>query len=256
MWSPEIYERFRRERRQPFDDLRSLIVRQPAMRIADLGCGTGSLTRELHAAFEAASTTGVDSSAAMLAEAATQETPTLRFVHEDLGAFHGGPFDLVLSNAAFHWLPDHERLFARITSMLAPAGQLAVQMPANDAHPSHRIAAEVARAFGLEPRPATVLAPADYARLLYRLGFATQHVRLQVYGHLLPSSEDVVEWNRGALLTHYQSQLDAAAWDQFLGSYRERLLAVLGLERPFFYTYDRILIHATRPPGPAHDASD
>ena len=62
-------------------------------------------------------------------------------------------------------------------------------MPANHDHPSHRIAAEVATSFGNRSRATVnVHTPESYADLLHRLGFARQHVRLQVYGHVLPST--------------------------------------------------------------------
>lgn len=215
------------------------------MRIVDLGCGSGELTAELHTRLGAASTLGIDSSSAMLVKAAAHETPDIAFEQRDLATFADDGFDLVFSNAALHWIEGHDQLFARLRSSLAPAGQLAVQMPANDAHPSHRIAAEVARDLGLQTRPVTMLTPARYASLLHSLGFAAQHVRLQVYTHLLSSTDDVIEWNRGALLTYYQAQVDD--FEPFLAAYRERLLRALGDERPFLYTYDRILLWGRLP---------
>ena len=41
-WSPEQYERFKSERKQPFLDLLALVEKRPRMRVVDLGCGTGS----------------------------------------------------------------------------------------------------------------------------------------------------------------------------------------------------------------------
>jgi trans-aconitate 2-methyltransferase len=245
MWSPGQYERFARERRQPFDDLAALVRPRPGMRIADLGCGPGELTRELHEMLGASQTLGVDSSEAMLAKARSLETDTLHFVQARIEDFDGGPFDLIFSNAALHWVAGHEQLFTRLTSLLAPGGQLAVQMPANDDHASHRVAAEVARDFGLPPRPDFLLPVEHYAQLFHGLGYAEQHVRLQVYGHLLPSADDVVEWVRGALLTYYQALLPPARFDEFLTTYRDRLREALGDVRPYFYTYKRLLLHGS-----------
>lgn len=245
MWSPEQYERFARERRQPFVDLVALVRPRPGMRVADLGCGPGELTRELHETLKASQTLGVDSSAAMLAKARSLETATLHFAQGRIEDFDSSPFDLVFSNAALHWVGGHEELFTRLTALLAPGGQLAVQMPANDDHASHRVAAEVARDFGLPARPDFLLPVERYAELFHRLGYAEQHVRLQVYGHLLPSAGDVVEWVRGALLTHYQALLPAPRFDEFLAAYRARLQDALGDVRPYFYTYKRLLLHAT-----------
>lgn len=245
MWSPEQYERFAQERRQPFVDLAALVRRRPGMRIADLGCGPGDLTRELHEMLAASETLGVDSSEAMLAKARPLETTTLHFAAARIEDLDGGPFDLVFSNAALHWVAGHEQLFTRLTKLLAPHGQLAVQMPANDDHASHRIAAEVGRDFGLPARPDFLLPVERYAELFHRLGYAEQHVRLQVYGHLLPSAGDVVEWVRGALLTHYQARLPAERFDEFLDAYRARLQEEIGDVRPYFYTYKRLLLHGS-----------
>jgi trans-aconitate 2-methyltransferase len=242
-WSPAQYERFNSERKQPFVDLLSLVDQRPRMRVVDLGCGTGELTRELHETLAATETLGIDNSETMLLKAGSFGGEMLRFEQGDIEAFVADqPFDLVFSNAALHWVPDHEQLFARLTRFLSADGQLAVQMPDNDEHASHVVAARVASRFGVESRAAYVLPVARYAELLHRLGYKQQHVRLQVYGHLLRSADDVVEWVRGALLTHYEASMSADQYAQFLAAYRDALRAELGDERPYFYTYKRVLI--------------
>jgi trans-aconitate 2-methyltransferase len=242
-WSPDQYQRFKAERKQPFLDLVSLIERRPRMRVVDLGCGTGELTRELHETLGAEETVGIDDSDTMLLKSGHFEGEMLRFERGNIEAFvTDKPYDLVFSNAALHWIADHEHLLPRLTNFLAMNGQIAIQMPANDSHPSHAVAAEVAKEFGVEPRPGYVLVPERYAEILNRLGYKRQNVRMQIYGHLLPSTDDVVEWVRGALLTYYQSLLSAEKFEEFLAAYRERLRGVLGEERPFFYTYKRILL--------------
>ncbi|HLJ75253.1 MAG TPA: methyltransferase domain-containing protein [Thermoanaerobaculia bacterium] len=235
MWNPEQYERFKAERSQPFWDLVDLIARAPDMRIADLGCGTGELTRALHEKLGARETVGIDNSASMLAKAPA--APGLKFRQQSIEEFSDSGFDLIFSNAALQWVADHERLFPRIARL---GNQFAVQMPANDDHPSHVTAAEVARELGMEVRPAYVLPPERYASLLHEIGFRRQHVRLQVYGHLLPSSEDVIQWVKGTLLTFYVHD------PRFIDRYRERLLQRIGVQRPYFYTYKRLLIVASR----------
>ncbi|HUP50785.1 MAG TPA: methyltransferase domain-containing protein [Thermoanaerobaculia bacterium] len=242
MWSPDQYERFKNERAQPFHDLLGLIEPRPRMHVVDLGCGTGELTRTLHDHLLAEETLGIDNSETMLLRSGPLRSEVLRFEEGDIEAFvTDRPFDLVFSNAALHWLPDHEKLFTRLASFLTTRGQIAVQMPANDDHPSHAIAAEVARELGAAPRAEHTLPPERYAALLHRLGFKRQHVRLQVYGHELPSAADVVEWNRGALLTDYEQRL-GERFPRFLETYSERLTKALGTTTPFFYTYKRILL--------------
>jgi trans-aconitate 2-methyltransferase len=247
-WDPAQYERFRDERSQPFYDLLALVRPRPGMRVVDLGCGTGELTAVLHGRLEARETVGIDSSAAMLERAWPRAGGGLSFAAGDIAAWDGRDLDLVFSNAALHWVEDHEELLTRLRRALAPGGQLAVQVPANHEHPSQTVAVAVAReapfrkAFRGWARVSPVLPPAAYAETLERLGFTEQHVRLQVYGHRLESRDGVVEWVRGTTLTEYETRLEPELWDQFLARYRERLLPRLPDRRPFFFTFQRILI--------------
>ena len=242
-WNPNQYERFKAERRQPFEDLLALVEKRPRMRVVDLGCGTGELTRDLHAHLDATETIGIDNSETMLLKSTAFGGEMLRFEQGDIDAFvTDRPFDLIFSNAALHWVENHESLFAKLASFLTPHGQLAIQMPANEDHASHAVAREVAVSLGHAPRISSVLPVERYANLLHRLGFARQHVRMQIYGHVLDQARDVIEWVRGSLLTDYQQRMSEAEFARFLEVYEERLLPVLGDERPFFYTYKRILM--------------
>jgi trans-aconitate 2-methyltransferase len=260
-WDPVRYERFAAERTAPFFDLLALVRPIPGGRAVDLGCGTGVLTAELHRRVQAAETLGLDSSAAMLERARTLAGGGLGFVRGDVAGFGaarepgaGRRWDLVFSNAALQWVPDHPRLLARLTATLAPAGQLAVQVPANHDHVSHLVAAEISAeerfraAMGSYRRVNPVEAPERYAELLERLGFVEQHVRMQIYPHQLAGPEQVIEWARGTLLTDYQRRMPPELFEEFLAGYRERLLPRLGRRRPYFYPFKRILLWACGPP--------
>ena len=253
-WNPSQYERFRAEREQPFHDLVALITKRPAGRVVDLGCGTGLLTAVLHSELRATATLGVDSSVAMLERARTLETPGVTFTLGDIGDWQpDAPFDVVFSNAALQWVGDHPTLFARLSAMLTPGGELAVQVPANFDHISHTLAADIAleepfaAAIHGYTRTFSVLAPEQYAALLHDLGFVAQSVRLQVYAHVLESPDAVVEWVRGTLLTDYESRLPEPLYREFVARYRERLHAALGDQHPYFYPFKRILLWGRRP---------
>ena len=248
-WDPSQYDRFRAERQQPARDLLALVQPRPQMRVVDLGCGTGEITRIVHDHLAAGATLGIDSSETMLAESGKQASPGLSFARGDIAEFSASAeYDLIFSNAALHWLPDHPALFARLAAALACGGQLAVQMPFNFDHPSHTVAAAVAReepfasALGGHAIDRPVLDPSEYAALLHRLGFRAQHVRLQVYAHILPARDDVIEWVKGTLLTDYQRRLSGGLFPSFLERYRARLLPQLAAERPYFYPFKRLLI--------------
>jgi trans-aconitate 2-methyltransferase len=251
-WDPGQYEKFAAERAQPFWDLAELVADGPIGRAVDLGCGTGALTAELVARRGIGSMVGVDSSANMLAAAAAHAGEHLRFEAGDIRSWTSRrDHDLVISNAALQWVPDHVGVVTRWWAALRPGGQLAVQIPTNADHPSHRVAAEVASsepfrtAMGGAP-PAdqvavNVLAPEQYAILLDHLGATSQHVRLQVYGHRLARSADVVEWVKGTSLTRFTNVLPAELHDELIAAYSQRLLRVIGERAPYFYPFKRIL---------------
>jgi len=246
VWNPNQYERFKAERAQPFFDLLALVEPRPSMRVVDLGCGTGEWTRVLHDRLNAAETIGADNSESMLAKSGAFAGDGLRFELQTIESFASDrPFDLVFSNAAVHWVEDHPSLFAKLAQLVAPNGQLAIQMPANHDHPSHTVAAELAPQFGVAPRVSPVLAPERYAQILHRLGFSKQTVRLQVYGHVLDSARDVIEWVKGTTLTDYEKRL-GDRYAEFLAAYTERLLSVLTDEKPYFFPFKRILMWAVR----------
>jgi len=111
-------------------------------RILDLGCGTGRLTEEI-AATPGIFVAGLDRSAAMLREAVSRQvrgqtswgqTPvldsysTMAYVRADGSALpFVDAFDAVFSAATFHWIPDHDRLFASIYRALKKGGRLIAQ---------------------------------------------------------------------------------------------------------------------------------
>ncbi len=257
-WDPSQYEKFAAERAQPFWDLVALVEHdRPIRRAVDLGCGTGALTAELTARRRIGEMVGIDSSPAMLVEAAAQAGPTVRFEHGDIGRWtSSGDVDLVFSNAGLHWVPDQVAVVTRWWAALRSGGQLAVQIPANAGHPSHRIAAEVAASEPFrsamggtppdDPAAVNVLDPVQYAILLDHLGAARQHVRLQVYGHRLARSADVVEWVKGTSLMRFQRLLPADLYDRFVEEYQRRLLVAIGDTAPYFYPFKRILFWGRR----------
>jgi trans-aconitate 2-methyltransferase len=254
-WDPDQYERFRAERAKPFWDLVALVQPSPGGRAVDLGCGTGELTKGLHVRLGAAETVGIDSSPAMLDRANQFAGGGVRFEEGDIATWEPAPYDVVFSNAALHWLPDHRHLLARLTRAMPAGGQLAVQVPANGDHPSHTIGMAVAEeqpfcdalAAAPPPDPAPrVLAPEEYAELLDELGFGEQHVRLQVYVHHLDSSAEVVEWAKGTHLTYFRARLSDEHYDLYLERYRRRLLDVIGERQPYLYTFKRILMWGRR----------
>ena len=229
-WDPDQYERFERERAQPFHDLVARIPGGPVRRAADLGCGTGELTRTLLARWPDAELVGVDSSASMLARATASDAPSrLRFVEADLRAWAPpAPLDRIVSNAALQWLDGHRALLERLAGMLAPGGALAVQMPHNDDAPTHQILralwsdARFAAQLGAAPPERRVADASWYGERLLELDCAID-VWETVYLHRMEDAEAIVEWVKGTALRPVLSRLDPAASARFLALYTERV---------------------------------
>lgn len=255
-WSPDQYARFRNERSQPFFDLLALVEPRPGMTAVDLGCGTGELTRAMHRHLGAAATLGIDASEAMLARAATSAEPSLIFQKHDIATFAPeATFDLVFSNAALQWVPDHDRLIPRLLGLVRPGGQIAFQMPMNDDHVSHTTASDIAAeppfagSLGGYRRRDPPLPIERYVEMLDEAGFKRIDARIQIYLHRLTEPADVLEWVRGTMLTDYQRRLDPPLFARFVDAYRERLLERLPRRSPYLYTYRRILVCAREAHG-------
>ncbi len=104
--------------------------------VLDAGCGTGRVTEKLLERLPAGSVVALDASVSMLEEARKRLsafTDRVSFVECDLTELSpadlpgGSPVDAVLSTATFHWVLDHDRLFANLASVIRSGGQLVAQ---------------------------------------------------------------------------------------------------------------------------------
>jgi trans-aconitate 2-methyltransferase len=248
-WNPEQYRRFQADRFAPFEDLLGLVNVRAGMRVVDLGCGTGELTRRLADVLPESEVTGVDSSPEMLEQARALAGERLRFEFGTIEAA-AGSWDLVFSHAAIHWVDDHGSLVPRLLSLVRPGGQLAVQLPSNHTHPTHTLIAEVAAeepyrsALGGWNRQSPVLSISEYAELLYESGGGEITVFEKVYPSLLDDADALAEWTRGTTLVPYLERLPEQLKEPFMERYRERLRALYP-RGPVFYPFRRTLFAAT-----------
>ncbi len=250
-WNPDLYHKFQNERFAPFDDLVNLIRRREGLRVIDLGCGTGELTSRLAENLPDSETLGIDSSAEMLAQAEKLARTGLRFERQAIEDV-AGEWDLVFSHAAIQWVDNHKKLVPRLLKLVAPGGQLAVQLPSNHSHPTHTIIIEIAAeepfrtALDGWSRKSPVLSISEYAELLYRHGGRELVVFEKAYAHVLDDADALAEWTSGTVLVPYFERLPAALHQSFLEKYRARLRAMWPTS-PVFYPFQRTLFSAIRP---------
>lgn len=230
-WNSEQYLKYARERTQPAIDLALRVEVASPRRVIDLGCGPGNSTEVVARRWPRTAVSGLDSSAAMLDEA-RKKVPASKWQEGDIATWHADePFDVVFSNAALQWVPDHRREFPRLFQQVARGGALAVQMPANLDSPAQRLIRELAASASW--REHFTPAPADWhihPPEFYYDTLAPHTARLDLwtteYVHVLGGPDAIVEWYRGTGLRPWLDALpDDAARTRFLGAYRARLVA-------------------------------
>jgi trans-aconitate 2-methyltransferase len=238
-WDPRQYALYGDERSRPFFELMTRVeaarAGDPAPAyVVDLGCGPGNLTRELADRWAEAVVLGVDSSPDMVRAAAEHAIPgRLDFAQGDIAGWSTDrPVDVLVANAALHWVPGHIDLLGTFAGVLAPAGVLAFQVPDNFAEPSHtllrelRLSARWRDRLGADAdRGAAVERPERYLRALVDAGLEPD-VWQTDYLHVLPGDDAVLEWVKGTALRPVLSLLeDESDREEFLTTYAEQLRA-------------------------------
>lgn len=256
-WDPGQYAKFAGPRLRPAADLVARVPDRPYRAGIDLGCGGGQVTALLRSRFPGLALTGIDNSPDMLAVAA-KALPDVDFRLGDIGeAGLAAGHDLIVSNAAFHWLANHRAVLAALMAGLPSGGVLAVQMPRNHGAPSHRLLAEVVASPRWAARLAAVTGirpvdeAADYTRLLRGAGAAEVDAWATDYVHVLPpapASHPVLEWVKGTALRPYLDVLDEAEAAAFLATYREALSAAYPAEEGgcVLFPFRRVFFVASR----------
>jgi SAM-dependent methyltransferase len=125
-WNSELYQSSHSYIWEYGRDLMALVNAKPGERILDVGCGTGQLTAEITQF--GAEVVGIDSSPDMISTA-RENFPQLRFEVADVTALNfDNEFDVVVSNAALHWVRDQPAAIASIARALKPRGRLVLEM--------------------------------------------------------------------------------------------------------------------------------
>lgn len=232
-WDPTQYQKYGDERSRPFIELVARVDATNPSYVVDLGCGPGTLTRLLAERWTGAQVLGVDSSPEMVADAQQHAIPNrLAFVEGDLAQWQATqPVDVLVANAALHWVPDHVDLFPRFAAALAPSGVFAFQVPDNFTEPSHTLLLELRSSprwcdqvgEGAD-RTAGVERPERYLEELIAAGFEADVWQTE-YLHVLPGEDAVLEWVKGTALRPVLSRLDGSDREEFLADYGAALRA-------------------------------
>lgn len=212
-WQPAQYLKYRDERTQPSIDLANRINHEKPTRIIDIGCGPGNSTVILKNRWPNADVYGLDNSKSMI-EKAKADYDDIHWLfmgaNDDLAPL--GQFDIVFSNAALQWIPDHEILIPNLYNMLRKNGVLAAQAPCVRHLPVY---ADIQRLIQSEKWAEYFRSPplfpkhypyGHYYDILSRL---TDHIEMWQtdYIHIMPDHESIVEWYKGSGLRPFLDML-------------------------------------------------
>jgi trans-aconitate 2-methyltransferase len=204
--------------------------------ILDVGCGDGKVTAEIARAVPKGSATGIDASAEMISFAEKtfpqSRVPNLEFQVMDAREIKvARNFDLVFSNAALHWVDDHQKFLAGAASALKPGGRLVVSCGgkgnAQDVFVALRpeLRAKAWREFFRQiPEPYFFYAPDEYKKWLAKAGFKTRAVRLTPKDAIYPGVDGFAAWMRTTWIPYVQ-RLPENVREEFIAAVTRRYLA-------------------------------
>ena len=228
-WNATHYLKYCDERTRAAADLAMRIRLEDPERIADLGCGPGNSTQVLCARWPEADIVGIDNSAGML-ESAREAFPKQRWVQADLlnwNPDHG--FDLLYSNAALQWVPNHDALVRNLFTHVLSGGALAFQIPSSTFAVVRKLIHQVSRSSVWNhrmdaPRHALTME----SPLFYYDSLVNDAVHLDIweteYNHVMDSKDSIVDWIASTGLRPFLAVLDDEKEQSvFLNQLRERV---------------------------------
>ena len=217
--------------------------------VLDAGCGTGRLTAELLGALPRGRVVGVDLSQNMLDSAREHLAPYGSRVElmacDLLHLPFEHMFDGIVSTAAFHWVLDHDRLFANLKRALKPGGWLEAQCGGgpNIARVRNRANAlaetsEFAKFFGGFREPWLYQDAESAAAGLRRAGFVDVETSVEAAPTVLESAAQYNEFVRNIIMRrHLQNIPSEAGREKFMARLTEQ---AAGDDPPFMLDYWRL----------------
>jgi len=260
-WDPELYNRFRRYRAEPFELILLRLAVRPDDTIIDLGCGSGENTIELARLASYGHATGIDSSSAMIerAEALRDKLePELRdrlsFVAGDFRDFTADrEYSIVFSNAALQWSGNHREILTRWSRALRPGGRLVVQMPSNHQETAQATLMDLAHdpawsdVIGDLHTPSHVVeSPEAYRAMFEAIGLIEVDCHYHIFHHPMESPAAIVEFCRATALRPFLDRIPMARHAEFIAEFTRRLEQAYGTRGPLTFNFRRLFLWGRR----------
>jgi trans-aconitate 2-methyltransferase len=240
-WNAASYDRMSSPQEAMGRDVLDRLDLRGDERVLDAGCGTGRVTALLLERLPHGEVVAVDGSAAMVEETRRRLGDRVEAFATDLLDLElDRPADAILSTATFHWIGDHDRLFARLHAALKPGGRLVAQCggAGNVADVQAAIARVGHPALAGWPGPWNFATPADTRARLQSAGFTDVWTWLQAWP---VAPEDPREYFATVILGSHLERLPEADRAPFV----DAVVAEMG--EPVVAQYVRLNLLARRP---------
>ncbi len=228
-WNASQYLKFGDQRTRAAVDLVSRVNLDSPTTIVDLGCGPGNSTQVLRNRWPTCEIIGIDSSTEMI-EAARRSWPEQTWQVTDIAQWNPpAPRDLVYSNAALQWLPNHAALIPALFHSVAPHGALAFQIPSSTYATVRTLIHDVAEDSVWRDRMSeplselTMETPAFYYDILSPLTTELDIWETE-YVHVMQSPDAIIDWIASTGLRPFLNVLaDEEERNAFVAKLRERV---------------------------------
>ena len=204
--------------------------------VLDVGCGDGKVTAELARALPRGAVVGIDASAEMI-RFARKTFPAAEISRQKFKIMDARKikfarrFDLIFSNAALHWVDDHEKILRGAASALKPGGRLVVSCGGKgNAHDVFLVLRPEMRLkrwrafFRKMPMPYFFYAPGDYEKWLPKFDFKVNSLKLTPKDAAYDGVNGLTTWLRTTWLPYIQ-RVPENMREEFIAAVAQRYLA-------------------------------
>lgn len=227
-WDPKLYSFNSSAQKDWGVELLEKLHLKGNEKILDVGCGDGKLSSEIAKNLPEGSVLGIDLSEGMITFARNhyppEKFPNLAFMQTDAsGLRFDSEFDIVFSNAAFHWIKDHEPVLKSLWKSLKPGGILLAQFGGRgNAVEIFKIVDLMLENEKWSPYfrdfvfPFGFYEPEEYGEWLKNAGFSVKRLELNPKDMALEGKKGLFAWMTASILHPYTQRLPQSMRENFM----------------------------------------
>lgn len=223
--------------------------------ILDLGCGDGALTEELATLVQDGFVTGIDASAGMIETAKKHVKNNLTFLRMDINNINYiNKFDVIFSNAALHWVQNHEKLLQNSFVALKPNGRILWNFAGSGNCANFY---EVIRKTIKEDKykkyfidfkwPWFMPSKSEYEKLVKPIGFSKIEITEENADRYFANADEIIRWIDQPSIVPFLTCVPDNAKDEFRNEVvNEMLQKTMQHDGTCFETFRRIKVNAVK----------